>query len=112
MPYYKDPQNKPHYLDDARHAHLLPAGCVEITDAEAATLQNPAPTAEQLHAALVASAQAALDVSDRVCLRCYKANVAFPAAWQTWTVGLRNIVNGSDTTSTALPTQPAYPAGT
>lgn len=76
------------------------------------SVNQPAPTAAQLHAALVASAKSTLDVTDMVCLRCYKAGVAFPSAWQTYTTALRNIVNGTDTTSTALPTQPAYPTGT
>lgn len=56
-------------------------------------------TAPQLHAALVVSAQAALDKSD-------------PKAWDTYRDALRAIVNGSDTTSVSLPTVPSYPAGT
>lgn len=113
MPYFKDTSGGLHFLDDASFApEYLPAGCVQITDAAAALIQNPTPTAAQLHAALVASAKAALDITDMVCLRCYKAGVAYPSAWQTYTTALRAIVNGSDTTSTTLPTQPAYPAGT
>lgn len=38
MPYYKDTENKLHWLDDASFAHYLPSGCVEITDAEAEAL--------------------------------------------------------------------------
>lgn len=38
MPHYKDTDNKLHWLDDASFAHYLPAGCVEITDAEAESL--------------------------------------------------------------------------
>lgn len=76
----------------------------------------PAPTAAELaaiaHAALVSSASALLNMTDMVCLRCYKAGVTFPAAWQTYTTALRAIVNGTDTTSSTLPTQPVYPAGT
>lgn len=33
-------------------------------------------------------------------------------AWVNYRRALRNIVNGTDTTSTAIPTKPAYPAGT
>lgn len=62
--------------------------------------------------ALKQAAQAELDATDLVCLRCYKAGVSYPAAWQAYTMALRAIVSGTDTTSTALPTRPAYPAGT
>lgn len=33
--YFKDKENKLHWLDDAKHIDLLPKGCVEITDEEA-----------------------------------------------------------------------------
>lgn len=36
--HYKSPDNSVHFLDSAEHEHLLPAGSVQITDAEAATL--------------------------------------------------------------------------
>ena len=46
---YKDLQNKLHYLNDDSFAHLLPAGCVPITDEEAVILTAPPPlTPEQL----------------------------------------------------------------
>lgn len=61
---------------------------------------------------LVVQALSALDSSDRVVLRCYENAVPLPAAWVTYRKALRAIANGSDTVSTALPTQPAYPAGT
>jgi len=41
MPNYKDTSGKIHFLDSADFEHLLPAGCVEITDAEAVTIQAP-----------------------------------------------------------------------
>ncbi|MCK5133238.1 MAG: hypothetical protein KAR40_13935 [Candidatus Sabulitectum sp.] len=41
MPSYKDQDGKIHYIDDKRHEHLLPGGCIAITDAEAESLQNP-----------------------------------------------------------------------
>jgi hypothetical protein len=62
--------------------------------------------------ALRAQANLALDKSDIVASRCYKAGVAFPSAWLTYVESLRNIVNGTDTTSTSLPVTPTYPAGT
>lgn len=37
---YKDPSNKVYQIDE-RFTHLLPPGCVEITDAEAAELLRP-----------------------------------------------------------------------
>lgn len=43
MSYYKDPQNRVHHLDDAAFEHLLPPGCVEITEAEATALISPTP---------------------------------------------------------------------
>ena len=38
--YYKDTQNNLHWLDDAAFEYLLPAGVVQITDAEAAVIQE------------------------------------------------------------------------
>lgn len=53
MPYYKDTQNKVHVLEDAAFFHLLPNGCVEITDEEADELLKPPPeTQEQIIARL------------------------------------------------------------
>lgn len=72
----------------------------------------PAPSAAQLFAALQADASAALAESDRTVLRCYENSVAVPAAWATYRAALRAIVNGTNATATALPTRPAYPAGT
>jgi hypothetical protein len=42
MPHYKDPNNSVHFLDDSAYAHLLPAGSVEITDAQAEALRPQA----------------------------------------------------------------------
>lgn len=79
-------------------------GVIQDTDPRYMAFANP-PT-------LKLDAQSALDKSDMVSIRCLKAGVAFPAAWQTYVASLRAIVNGSDTTSTVLPPAPAYPAGT
>lgn len=43
MPFFKAPNNSLHRLDDPSFAYLLPAGAVQITDAEAAALQAPPP---------------------------------------------------------------------
>lgn len=40
MPKYKDLNNKIHFLESAEYEHLLPAGCIEITDAEWAAIQE------------------------------------------------------------------------
>lgn len=54
----------------------------------------------------------ALVKSDVVVLRCYSAGVSVPTTWQTYRNALRAIATGADTTSTTLPTIPAYPTGT
>ena len=53
---YKAPDNSVHFLDDDSFAHLLPAGCVPITEAEAEALRPalppvPAPDTEALRKA-------------------------------------------------------------
>jgi len=45
-------------------------------------------------------------------IRCVTAGVAIPTSWTTYIVSLRNIANGTDTTSTDLPVVPTYPEGT
>jgi len=74
--------------------------------------QTSAEIAAEVLAELKTSARSALAVTDSVAVRCWKANVPYPADWQTYTAALRAVANGSDTTSTTLPTTPAYPAGT
>lgn len=49
MPFFKDKTGGLHFLDDTGFAHLLPDGCVEISDEEAAELRKP--TADQAKAA-------------------------------------------------------------
>ena len=53
MPFYRDTNNKVHYLDSAEFSNLLPAGCVLITKAEADVLR--APTPEEIAAAAAAA---------------------------------------------------------
>lgn len=67
------------------------------------------------NAALMAAAKAALDkltAPAGTVMRCYMAGIAFPADWQAYRAALLAIANGTDSSSTVLPTQPAYPAGT
>jgi len=51
--YYKAPDNSLHFLDDDSYAHVLPAGSVAITDADAEALRPvpPPPTYQQLRTA-------------------------------------------------------------
>lgn len=48
MPFYKDTENKVHFMDSHGFEHLLPAGSTKITDDDAAALQKP--TADQAKA--------------------------------------------------------------
>ena len=115
--YYQEASGRVCWLSAQDQANLTnqgapvpPAGWTAIT-ADQATAAL-APSAAQVRAAFLASAQAALSRSDTVVVRCYSAAVAVPAAWQTYRQALRAIVNGTDTVSTVLPATPAYPAGT
>lgn len=46
MPHYKAPDNSLHFIDDDSFAHLLPAGCVPITDSEAEAIYAAVAAAE------------------------------------------------------------------
>lgn len=61
MPYFKDKTGGLHFLDSEDFEHLLPAGCMQITAAEAAAIQSPAPTIEQIKRALTDAVQSHLD---------------------------------------------------
>ena len=60
MPNFKDPQNKVYFLsaEDITNGgeKLLPAGCVQITDAEYQAIVNPTPTLDQVKATKIAEA--------------------------------------------------------
>ena len=48
MPNYKDIIGKVHFLDDTAFEHLLPAGCVQISDSEAVSLTpKPVPQSSE-----------------------------------------------------------------
>jgi hypothetical protein len=68
--------------------------------------------AKAAHNTLVGEALKALDITDKVSYRCFKAGIVYPADWQTYTLALRSIVNESDMSSTTLPIPPSYPLGT
>lgn len=50
--YYKDKENKLHWLDNEYDINLLPKGYIKITNEEAEVLKNPAETPEQIIARL------------------------------------------------------------
>ena len=108
MSYYTNTQHGLCWLPEG---DSLPEGGIAITDAEAAVLKAAADAA-QAPVKLKAAATVALVKSDTTLLRCAESAVAIPPEWAAYRKALRNIVSGADTTSVALPTQPAYPAGT
>jgi hypothetical protein len=71
----------------------------------------PVVNATELWKEFQAQAQLALDKSDLVAMRCFKAGIAFPTAWQSYVIALRAIVSASTGTASTLPTQPSYPVG-
>lgn len=112
--YYQDNLGGWHVLDDASFEQLLTKNNPSLTfikktqaqydAAQAAIAAIPIPIKQQ--------AQIALNKSDITMMRCVEAGIAAPAAWNSYRKALRAIANGIDTTSTTLPLQPAYPAGT
>ena len=73
----------------------------------------PPPTTAQLWSAYKETAQAELDFGDKVCTRCTKAGVAYPAEWLARDEALRTIIRASSGDPTQpLPTRPAFPANT
>lgn len=103
-------------------------GC-PLTDGEIAFDHHPTPAEisvafpvlAQTWDALSGQAQALLDKTDQVALRCWKAGVAWPAEWQEAVVLLRAYLIAKDT-SKPVPSLPmtegsdgkpviAYPAG-
>ena len=61
MPYFKDKTGGVHFLDDANFKHMLPQGCIDITDAEAEILQTPPPpSADELVTQQIAALEASI----------------------------------------------------
>lgn len=69
MSYFKDTNNKVHFIDDDSFQHLLPIGCLKISDEEANQLNNPQLTIEQIAAKFESDIQSYLD--DEAQLRGY-----------------------------------------
>ncbi|MFM0334752.1 hypothetical protein [Paraburkholderia strydomiana] len=90
-------------FDDVATAEQLKAAFPQYTGHEA-TIE---------WAAHQASAMTALNESDTTVLRCYESAVPVPAAWVAYRKALRAIAGAASGDATqALPTKPAYPAGT
>lgn len=83
-------------------SYVLEAGEVyERYDVESIPAPMPASTRSL--------AVAALDATDAVAIRCFKAGVAFPDEWRVYVAQLREIVRAD---SGELPKRPAFPEGT
>ncbi|MBN1839777.1 MAG: hypothetical protein JW802_07015 [Campylobacterales bacterium] len=82
---------------------------LEITEEEAQNLINPPKTDEELKAEFKAAVQTAIDKTDLVALRCWKAGIEFPTDWKEYTVALRALLSSAVVVD--LPTMPEYPSG-
>ncbi len=86
----------------------------EATDAQKQAAQsiisNP-PVFNYLPQEALAQLNIVTGVSGQI-MRCMAAGVAVPSDWSAYVVALRNIANGTDKTSTVLPTEPSFVAGT
>jgi len=88
-----------------------PQGMTQLTDEQAAALQNP--SAADLWKAYQLQAASLLAKGDTVAIRCIKAGVAYPTDWLAVDMALRAIVSTSSGVPGTLPTYPTtYPAGT
>ena len=75
---YKDLENNLHFLDSAEFEHLLPAGCVQITDEEAETIRLSKvvpPTYSELRAKAYPSIPDQLDTIFHRGLDAWKAEI-------------------------------------
>lgn len=75
MKKFKDIAGAVHAID-AGFMHLLPAGCVEISDAEADAILNPPKTQAQLDAEASAAAKAELLRIDMASIRSMREWIA------------------------------------
>jgi hypothetical protein len=75
--HYKAPDNSLHSLDSTEYEHLLPAGSVQITDAEAKALHPVAPelTYAELRASAYPSIQDQLDTIFHDGLDAWKVEI-------------------------------------
>lgn len=81
-------------------------------DGSTFTPPAPAPEPAMTWPSLQQRAQSALERTDTVALRCFKAGIPFPSEWQAYTVALRAIVSAQDgDPAQGLPVKPPYPSG-
>lgn len=98
------------FESDGSQDHLITDDMTLVSDQELAAMRAPSPAS--IWAGYQAAAQMALDKSDLVALRCFKADVEFPVAWKTYVTALRAIVvTESGDPAEGSPTQPSYPLG-
>jgi hypothetical protein len=94
---------------------LQPWACAQLSSAQITAIEavyaawDPTSPSATL---LRVEAQAELDFSDRVSIRCMKAvpAIPYPATWSTRDDALRAIVSGASS-ATTIPARPAYPSG-
>jgi hypothetical protein len=80
MSYYKAPNDvNPHSLDDDSFAHLLPAGSVKISEAEAAQMRADVAAKVDPQIAINAEALAYLASTDWYVIRQQETGEAVPA---------------------------------
>ena len=112
MKYYQNPNGKVYAYDETDPTQTsLIAAAVTAGWADITASWPPAPPPIPLSV----QAQTQLDIVTGPrgqIIRCVAAGVAVTSAWTTYVAALRAIANGTDTTSTVLPTQPAYITGT
>ena len=78
--HYKDLQNNIHFLDSTEFEHLLPVGCVQITDDEAETIRLSKvvpPTYAELRAAAYPPIVDQLDTIFHGGLDAWKAEIQY-----------------------------------
>lgn len=95
MQNYKTTNNQLHVLDSAEFAHLLPAGCIPITEVEAEAIRIaniPAPTRAQLIAEIDAQRDTAINAGFTHSGHLYHCDPTFQSQVQAfllaWTVGM------------------------
>lgn len=112
MPHFKDAQNKLYFLDAADVAEWKKPDWLPVTDAEAETIRNPPPNAEQLREqAKAARAQqvAAITVTttagrtfdgdeisqDRMARAILGLNASGPAATVNWVLANNTVIQAT-----------------
>lgn len=113
MRHYKDNKGQVFaYEDDGSQDDLI-GDKVPMTDEEVKTHIDPPKTEEQLKTEKLitfkTAVQTAIDKTDSVALRCWKAGVEFPTEWREYTVTLRTLL--ASKVVVELPAMPEYPSG-